>query len=91
MQIHETGHENPKIIMYISFTLIMLVRSCASDNFLIQKIIPQNKCYKISCNNEKLHISCLLFITSYKVSETDTVTEHDVLPLEGIRGGRVSI
>ena len=36
MQIHETGHESPKIIMYISFTLIMLVRSSASDKFLIQ-------------------------------------------------------
>ena len=31
-------------------------------------MISLNKYYKSSCNNEILHISCLLFIASFKVS-----------------------
>ena len=52
--MHETGHESPKLIMYLSFTLIMLVRSSASNKFVIQKMTPRKKYYKNSCNNENI-------------------------------------
>ena len=57
----------------------MLVRSSASDKILIQKMIPQNKYYKNCCNNETLHISCLLFIASYKVSEWNWLLSLNIL------------